>query len=673
MAQYLLEILSEEIPARMQPGAARDLARLAGEALAAAGFAEARVRTFAGPRRLTLVADDLPLAQADLVETRKGPRVGAPDAALEGFLRSTGVTRDQLEARDGVWFATLTRRGRPTAEVMAELAAGIIARFPWPKSMLSASGRTRWVRPIRRLVSLFDGVVAPFAIDGLQAGALSEGHRVMGQTGPFAVTDFSQYQAELERRFVVLEAEARKRRILEGASALAAAEGLELVQDAGLLEETAGMVEWPVPVLGAFDPAYLDVPGEVIRTTMRVNQRYFALRRPGEAGLAPHFICIANIVSPDGPDLIVAGNRRVLEARLSDARFFWDEDRKTPLEARRARLAGVTFHARLGTMLQRAERLEAAARVLARYTGADPDLAALAGRLAKADLASGMVGEFPELQGVMGGYYARHEGLPEPVAEAIAAHYRPQGPSDAAPSAPTAMAVALADKLDVLVGFFRIGEAPTGSRDPFALRRAALGVIRIALENQLRLPLGELLGALNGGEPPPGLLDFIRDRLKVALRDQGARPDQIEAVFALGDDDMARLAARLEALARFLETADGAHLLAGFKRADNILAAEARKGPLPKGAPVRAATPDEEGALFDALAASAPAVEAALDREDFAGAMTALARLRQPVDAFFDAVLVNAPEPEVREGRLRLLAAVTALMRRVAEFGLISG
>ncbi len=673
MAEYLLEILSEEIPARMQAGAARDLERLAREALTAAGFSEAPVRAYAGSRRLTLVIDSLPAAQADLVEAKRGPRLGAPPAALEGFLRSTGVTRDQLEEIDGVYFARLVRRGRPTAVIMAEMAAALIARFPWPKSMVSGSGRTRWVRPIRGLLSVFDGEVAPFSIDGQAAGRHSQGHRVMGNTGPFAVADFESYRAELERRFVLLEADTRKARILEGARALAAGAGLELVEDPGLLEETAGMVEWPVPVMGDFDPAYLELPAEVIRTTMRVNQRYFALRKLGEGTLAPHFIAVVNIISPDGPGLITAGNARVLEARLSDARFFWDEDRKVKLEVRRDRLSGVTFHAKLGTMLDRAERLETASRRLAAYTGADPDLAALAGRLAKADLASGMVGEFPDLQGIMGGYYALNEGLAKEVSEAIAQQYRPQGPSDAAPSDPVAMAVALADKLDVLTGFFRIGEVPTGSRDPFALRRAALGVIRIALENDLRLPLGDILGEMNGGEPPAGLIDFFRDRLKVALREQGAKPDQIEAVFAIDDDDMARLTLRLRALEGFLASENGANLVAGYRRAANILAAEARKGPLPEGAPKRAMTPIEERDLHDAVAICAPKLASALAGEDFAEALRDLAELRAPVDAFFDKVLVNAEEADVRADRLRLLQAITALMRQAADFGALAG
>jgi glycyl-tRNA synthetase beta chain len=673
MAQYLLEILSEEIPARMQAGAARDLGRLAGEGLKEAGLPFSDISTFAGSRRLTLVVEGLPLRQDDRAEERRGPRANAPDAALEGFLRSTGLAREALEARDGVWYAVIRRPGRPTGEILGELAGSLIARFPWPKSMTSGSGRLRWVRPIRGLISLFDGQVAPFEIEGLAAGVLTAGHRFMGPPGPFPVRDFADYRAGLEEHFVVLDGDDRKQRILDGARALVAARGLELVEDAGLLEEVAGMVEWPTPILGDMDPAFLDLPPEVARTVMRVHQRYFAVRRPGETGLAPHFLCVANIEAADGGALIATGNGRVLSARLGDARFFWDEDRKVPLGDRLDRLEGVTFHARLGSMRARADRIAAAARLIAVRIGADPDAAALAGRLAKADLATGLVGEFPELQGVMGGYYARHEGLPADVAQAISEHYRPQGPSDMTPHAPLAMSVALADKLDSLIGFFSIGEAPTGSRDPFALRRAALGVIRIILENGLRLPLSGLLRDISGKEPPPGLVAFFADRLKVALRDQGGRADLADAVFALGDDDLVRIIARIDALAAFLASEDGANLLAGFKRASNILAAEAKKGPLPEGAPASVISPSEQAALFEAWRLCAPAVGVALAAEDFSGAMGALARLRAPVDAFFEKVLVNSEVPEERTVRLRLLTAVRGLMLSVADFGLVSG
>ena len=675
MPQFLLELFSEEIPARMQEGAAADLARLAREGLAQADLAFTDARAFAGPRRLALVVDGLPAAQADRVEERKGPRVGAPETALAGFLRSTGVAREALVDRDGVWFAILERAGRPTEEILARLTESVVARFPWPKSMTWGEGKLRWVRPLHSLVCVFDRKIVPVEIAGVRVGDLSEGHRFMGPRRPFRARDFDEYREAMAGHFVVLGAEERKRRILERARDLAAARGLELVEDAGLLDEVSGMVEWPVPILGDMDPRFLALPPEVVRTSMRVHQRYFAVRQAGDAALAPHFVCVANIETGDGGALIAAGNARVLSARLDDARFFWDEDRKVPLEARLETLKGVTFHARLGTMFERVERIEALARRLAPLVGADPDLAARAARLAKADLATAMVGEFPELQGVMGGYYAAAQGEPEAIAQAVRDHYKPQGPSDSVPTAPVTVAVALADKLDSLVGFFAVGEAPTGSRDPFALRRAALGVIRILFDNNLRASVAHLasLADRTGSGQSAAVAAFFADRLKVALRDQGRRHDLVDAVFALGDDDLVRLVARIEALGAFLNSEDGANLLAGSKRAANILAAEAKKGPLPEGEPTRVAAPAVEAALYDALVAERPLIDAAVTSEDFAGAMRALASLRAPVDAFFDKVLVNAEDAEIRANRLRLLAAVQREMGKVADFSAISG
>ena len=477
MPQLLLELFSEEIPARMQADAARDLERMARERLKAAGFAPVAVRSFAGPRRLTLVVDDLPAAQAASSDERKGPRVGAPDAAIEGFLRSTGLARDQLVERDGVYLAQIARAGRATADVIAEIVPDIVRQFPWPKSMKWGTGSLRWVRPLQRILCLFDGQIVGFSIDGIEAENFSEGHRFMGSKRPFTVRDFDDYAQKLAADFVVLDPAERKARILEGATEAARARGLELVEDEGLLDEVAGLAEWPVPILGDMDPDFLDLPAEVIRTSMRTHQRFFAVRDPTTGALAPHFIAVANVEAADGGRLIAAGNARVLSARLNDARFFWDEDRKVPLADRLERLKGVTFHAKLGTMYERVERIEALAREIAPLVGADPDQAAQAARLAKADLATGMVGEFPELQGVMGRYYAIEEGLGDlEIADAIRDHYRPQGPaSDTVPTAPVTVAVALAEKLDTLVGFFAIDEKPTGSRDPFALRRAALG------------------------------------------------------------------------------------------------------------------------------------------------------------------------------------------------------
>jgi glycyl-tRNA synthetase beta chain len=675
MPQFLLELFSEEIPARMQDQAARDLERLVREGLAQAELAFDRLRAFAGPRRLTLVVDGLPATQADRIEERKGPRVGAPEAALLGFLRSVGVPREALVERDGVYFSVQNRFGRPTAEILAALTESLVSRFPWPKSMTWGSGTLRWVRPLHSLLCVFDGKIVPATVSGVSVGDLSEGHRFMGPRRPFRARDFEEYRQALAGHHVVMDVEERKRRILDRAHALCAARGLELVEDAGLLDEVAGMVEWPAPLLGDMDPRFLELPPEVIRTSMRTHQRYFAVRQAGGGALAPHFLCVANIETPDGGALIAAGNARVLSARLDDARFFWEEDRKTPLEARLERLKGVTFHAKIGTLYERVERIEALARRIAGLIGASTDLAARAARLAKADLGTGMVGEFPELQGLMGGYYADAQGEPPEVSRAVREHYRPQGPSDSVPTHPVAVAVALADKLDMLAGFFAIGQAPTGSRDPFALRRAALGVIRIIFESNLRVRLDALLTLIPmvASQPPEGLLDFFADRLKVVLRDQGRRHDLVDAVFTDEGDDLVLIAARIEALTAFLATEDGANLLGGYRRAANILAAEAKKGPLPEGDPVRAAEPTEETVLYDALAAARPAINGALGSEDFVAAMAALASLRGPVDAFFEKVLVNAPDPDVRAGRLRLLAGVQREMSKIADFSLVSG
>ena len=737
MPELLLELLSEEIPARMQAQAARDLERLMRERLAEAGF-NPDLRTYAGPRRLTLVAENLPAAQPDRTEERKGPRANAPAQALEGFLRSTGLQREQLEERDGVFFATIARPGRATPAIVAEAVEAVVRGFPWPKSMKLGRGNLRWVRPLRRILCVFDGEVVPFSIEDVEAGDLTEGHRVHGSGAPVPVRSFGDYAAALEREHVVLDADVRRERIMDGARRLCAEHGLELVEDQGLLDEVAGLAEWPVPVLGDMDPAFLDLPPEVIRTSMRTHQKYFAVRRPGEPGLAPHFITVANIEATDGGVAIARGNARVLSARLNDARFFWNEDKKSSPEEWLEKLRGVTFHAKLGTMSERAEHIASLARELAPLVGADPELAGAAGRLSKADLASLMVGEFPELQGVMGGYYVRdlegpvldklgmraasvegdrrsvapadqpsderrgrvRRGLDE-VADAVRDHYKPVGPSDSTPSAPVTMAVALADKIDLLLGFFEIEERPTGSRDPFALRRAALGVVNIVLDNQLRIPLRDAFG-LRFKNDPPGyrrgiegaprqdpawavrdrlnelaseVLAFLADRLKVRLREQGRRHDLVDAVFALGDDDLVRIVAKVEALDSFLGTEDGANLLAGYRRAVNILKAESKKtGERYSGGAInRSGAPNEERALMDALSSTRPEFEARLKAEDFAGAMERLATLRGPVDSFFDKVLVNDPDPVVRKNRLLLLSEVRAAMNRVADFSLVAG
>jgi glycyl-tRNA synthetase beta chain len=765
MAQFLLELFSEEIPARMQGGAARDLERMAAERLKAAGLTYDALTTFAGPRRLTLVVEGLPKATPDREEELKGPRANAPEQALEGFLRKTGLTKDQLVERDGVFFAVIRSQGQPTAGLIPGMVDQIVRNFPWPKSMRWGSGTLRWVRPLKRIVALFDGHVVPFGIDGIVSGDVTEGHRFMGSGQPFAVKDFEDYRAKLETHYVLLDAVDRRLRILEAAQGVCAARGLALVDDDGLLDEVAGLAEWPTPILGDMDPAFLSLPPEVVRLSMKTHQKYFAVRDPQTHGLAPHFVVAANIEASDGGKALAAGNSRVLSARLDDARFFWDEDLKTGFEVWAKKLEGVTFHAKLGTLAERVERIAALAREIAPLVGADPDQAELAARLSKSDLASAMVGEFPELQGVMGGYYVRamppsnpaapasvppvggHSRIQSPpvggstreageggwsdaIADAVRDHYKPQGPADSVPTAPLTVAVALADKLDTLVGFFAIDEKPTGSKDPFALRRAALGVIRLILDNQARIPMddrlasafalhsvkawgkpiarladleiseedGELtpegaaeLSQLRAGDvlntDPAGhsveddlrnvsdLLAFFADRLKVLLRDQGKRHDLVDAVFALGDDDLVRIVRRVEALDAFLATDDGANLLAGYKRASNILKAEEKKGAVPTGMVETGlpGQPEQETALAFAAAAAATAVDAALETEDFAAAMTALARLRAPVDAFFDQVMVNSDVAAERENRLKLLGQVRAVMGRVADFGMIAG
>ena len=671
MPQLLLELFSEEIPARMQAQAARDLERMARERLAEAGFLPEGMTAFAGPRRLTLAVDGLAPAQSDRQEERKGPKASAPEQAIEGFLRSTGLARGDLVERDGVLFAITHKKGRPTPEIVAEMVDQIVRAFPWPKSMTWGTGKLRWVRPLQRILCVFDGEVVPFDIDGVQSGDLTQGHRFMGGRQAFRARTFEQYAEGLAANFVVLDVAERKARILHEGRTLCQARNLELVEDEGLLDEVAGLAEWPTPILGDMDPAFLDLPPEVIRTSMRTHQKYFAVRDPATGRLAPHFLTVANVEAIDGGAAIAAGNARVLSARLNDARFFWDEDRKVPLESRLEKLKGVTFHAKLGTMYERVERIAALARHIAPMVGADMDQAEQAARLAKADLASGMVGEFPELQGLMGGYYARGEGLGDTIADAIRDHYKPVGPSDSVPAAPTSLAVALADKFDTLAGFFAIDEKPTGSKDPYALRRAALGVIRILLEGRVRMPLHRVVPDTVSAD----LGAFFADRLKVTLRDQGKRHDLVDAVFALGDDDLVRVVDRIEALDAFLKTDDGANLLAGYKRATNILKAEEKKDGAPVAGEARSLTgaPDEETFLLAALRLALPDLKIELENEQFTEALGTLAQLRAPVDAFFEKVLVNAEDAAVRQNRLRLLAQVRDAMGLVADFSLIAG
>jgi len=698
MAEFLLELLSEEIPARMQQSAAADLHRLIVGKFEEAGLSVNEARSYVTPRRLTVVADGLPATQPDVREERRGPRVGAPEPAVQGFLKSNGLSSvEACEVRDTgkgeFYFAVIDRKGRATAQVIAEFLPETLRAFPWPKSMRWGDGTFRWVRPLHSILCLFGGSVIPVELEGagdskgpLKAGNRTRGHRFIAPE-EFQVKSFAEYAEKLRGAYVVLDADERRDMIAADAARLALAAKLTLRPDPALIAEIAGLVEWPVTLIGRIDPKFLDLPPEVLTAAMRAHQRYLSLV-DGDGKLAPRFIVVANMLTDDGGKAIVAGNERVLRARLSDAKFFWDQDRKTKLEARVPRLGEIVFHARLGTMAEKVERIAALAAELVPYVpGADTDLVRSAATLCKADLTTGMVGEFPELQGVIGRYYALAEGEKVAVADAIRDHYAPQGPGDACPGAAVSVAVALADKIDTLVGFFAIGEKPTGSKDPFALRRAALGVIRLILENGLRLPLNEVFAkagglagkvksAKKGVFDPRELLDFFADRLKVHLREKGVRHDLIAAVFALGDeDDLVRLLARVEALGKFIGTDDGANLLVAYRRAANILRIEEKKdGREHRGAAdPKTFQAAEENALAKALEAVAEGLETALAREDFEGAMTALALLRQPVDKYFDHVTVNCEDAKLRENRLKHLSQIAAAMNRVADFSKIEG
>jgi len=687
MAEFLLEILSEEIPARMQARAAEDLRRLVGDGLAANGIAFEAARAYVTPRRLTLVIEGLPLAGPDVAEEKRGPRVGAPAQALDGFLKSTGLALEQLEKRDSgkgeFYFAVIGRKGRPTPDVLKEVVEAAMAGFPWPKSQRWGANSVRWVRPIQSILCLFDGNLVPVAFGPIVAGDTSVGHRFLAPAR-FVVKDFAEYLARISEAKVILDPAERRHAILAQAEAAALREGLVLKADDGLLAEVSGLVEWPNVLAGSIDEKFLAVPQEVLITSMRSHQKYFSLLK-ADGSLAPRFLVVSNMDAADGGKAIAAGNERVLRARLSDAKFFWDTDRKHRLDSRVAKLAERTFYAKLGTLADKVGRIGALAAEIAGQIGADPGAAARAALLAKADLSTEMVGEFPELQGLMGRYYALNDGETPEVAEAIAAHYSPVGPSDACPTAPVSVAVALADKIDSLVGFFAIDEKPTGSKDPFALRRAALGVIRLIVENGLRLKLSPLFTKAHGLFPALAqgaaattgdLLDFFADRLKVHLKEQGVRHDLVTAVFALGgEDDLVRLLARVAALADFLGSDDGANLLVAYRRAANIVRIEEKKDAVTYAGPVDAALlgQDEERALAVALDGVGAEVFASLAGERFADAMAALARLRRPVDAFFDAVTVNADDPLLRANRLKLLAAIGTAMGRVADFAKVEG
>jgi glycyl-tRNA synthetase beta chain len=683
MPEFFLECFGEEIPARFQARGAEDLSRLLADVLAP--IAPSNIRTFFGPRRIALAAE-VSAGVAATSSLERGPRLSAPEQALAGFLRKHGATRDALRQEGDFWVLEKTTRALDAASLIARVLPGLFWRFPWQKSMRwGGTSALTWVRPLRRILCLLDGAPVPFALatpeddgHGLAASNLTEGHRFLSP-GPVAVRSLAAWQDVLRARKVVPDAAERIQLIRDGILALAAGRGLNVVEDTGLLEEVAGLVEWPVPLLGRIDDAFMDLPPEVMQVSMRVNQRYFALRT-AEGMAAPWFAFVSNIEAPDGGAAIVAGNERVLRARFSDARHFWDLDRKTPLHARVPALTKVTFQAELGTQGARVQRLVRLAGVIAPGVGADRGLAERAALLAKADLTTGMVGEFPELQGVMGGYYAAHDGEPDAVSRAVRDHYAPKGVSDGVPSAPVTIAVALADKLDQLAGFFAIGQRPSGSGDPYALRRAALGVVRIIRENGLRLPLRHILveaaGAYETDAPvlAADILGFITERLRVQLRGEGARHDVLAAVFAAGaDDDLVRALARTEAIAALLKTEDGANLLAAYRRAANILRIEDKKdGPHRGEVDVLLLQDDAERALHDALLASSSALDL-LQQEDFGGAMASLAALRAPVDAFFDEVTVNAEEPALRVNRLNLLYGLRRRIDSVADFSQIEG
>jgi len=721
MADFLLELRSEEIPARMQAQARNELARIFAECTTQAGLATDRIDVHSTPRRLVLIARDVAASTEATREETKGPRTSAPPQALEGFLRKTGLRQDQLEERDGVYFAIVERAGRGASEILGETVQRIVANFAWPKSMRWGSGSLRWVRPLHGIVAMLGEEIVPVDVDGIVSGATTVGHR-FHHPGEITLGGASDYIEKLRACHVIVDQDERERIVRDGAEAAAAKAGLALLHDEGLVVENAGLTEWPVPLLGEFDEDFLDVPREVIVLTMRTNQKYFACTA-SDGGLAPAFVCMANIAAHDGGAAIVEGNRRVLAARLADARFFWEHDLKVPLEEQAKKLSGIVFHEKLGTVADKVDRVAKLARWLVESGGvkADAGRAERAARLAKADLVSGMVGEFPELQGVIGGYLAKAQGEPEDIANAIRDHYKPAGQGDDVPSEPLSVAVALADKLDSISAFFGVGLKPTGSKDPFALRRAAIASIEIIVRNGLRLTLTQALrGALanRAGQVSDStaahrldmtadeLIDFFADRLKVQQREAGVRHDLIDAVFALGgEDDLVRLLARVGALQQFVETADGGDLLTAYKRAANILKKEDWSGPQVMSSPAEQGIPQtgeedplvlveepglkeaiaemasgsagaelpEEKALIGALDAAEPKASAAIEKEDFTAAMSALASLRAPIDSFFDHVTVNDPDAAKREQRLNLLMRFRDAVNRVADFSRIEG
>jgi len=713
MAELLLELFSEEIPARMQGRAAEDLKRLVTEGLKAEGLEAGEAKAYATPRRLALVVEGVPAKSPDISEERKGPRVNAPDQAIAGFVKSAGLRsiKDAQIVKDDkkgdFYVVRIEKPGRAATEIVAALVPAVVARFPWPKSMRWGSGRTTWVRPLHSIVCLLDGKVVPFAIEDVEAGRTTRGHRFYGNA-PFEVKGAADYPKALRSHKVILDTAERTQSIAEQARALAREHKLALVEDEALLAENAGLTEWPTVLMGSFDEAFLEVPAECLMLSMKQHQKCFSLKHPRTGKLANRFLLVSNLSPGDGGAAIIAGNEKVIAARLSDARFFWEQDKKRPLDEMAGSLAGITFHEKLGSQRDRVERVAEAAYYIAGAVDANPEDARRAAQLAKADLVSGMVGEFPELQGLMGHYYAEAAGAKPEIARAIELHYKPKGPNDTVPRVEdgdaVAVAVALADKLDTLVGFWAIGEKPTGSGDPYQLRRAALGVIRIVLENDLRLPLEQAFGlsvepfklkALHDAASKPNsekrqqipgkqtlddLLAFFADRLKVHLREKGARHDLIDAVFSLGgQDDLALIVKRVEALGEFLKTDDGANLLIGVRRAINIVRDEEKKDKKSYAGAydLDKLTVKEELALAAAIESVKQDTAAAINVENFAGAMRALAELRAPVDAFFDKVTVNVADgpdaAQLRANRLALLSEIRAATLTVADFSKIAG
>jgi glycyl-tRNA synthetase beta chain len=696
MADLLIELFSEEIPARMQGKAAADLKKMVTDGLVEAGLTYASAGAFSTPRRLVLSVEELSAESRPVREERKGPRSDAPEAALEGFLRSTGLRKDQLELRDDkkaqVWFAVIEKPGRKADAIVAEVLEAVIRNFPWPKSMRWGSGNLRWVRPLQSILCLLvdegGAHVVGMDVDGITAGNTTEGHRFMG-AGRFAVTSFDDYRTKLARAKVMLDPAERAAHIWQDATNMAFAAGMEVVEDRALLTEVAGLVEWPSVLMGQIGEDFLGLPPEVLQTSMKEHQKFFSVRNP-KTGRIERFITVANIEAADAGAAILKGNQKVLAARLSDARFFWENDLRVArggMGEWADGLRAVTFHNKLGSQAERIDRIAALAREIAPMVGADAALAEQAARVAKLDLRSAMVGEFPELQGLMGMYYARAAGLPDAVADAARDHWAPKGPEDAVPTEPVAVAVALADKIDTLTGFWAIDEKPTGSKDPFALRRAALGVIRLVLGNGLRLPLATADGAFAKGAALIGqrgdafadtndLLTFFHDRLKVFLKDQGIRHDVIDACLAMpGNDDLTLLVNRAQALQAFLTSDDGTNLLQGFKRANNILSqAEAKDGvEYSFGADPKFAETDEERALFTALDAAEAVILPAVRSEDFAAAMAGMAGLRAPIDAFFNAVQINADNQVLRRNRLNLLHRIRTVCAGVADLTRVEG